>query len=39
MSGERSLGSDINCSNQMEDKNQHSTSPEDVLILGRNASK
>jgi hypothetical protein len=31
--------SDIRCSNQMEDNNQHWTPPEDDLMLGRNASK
>ena len=37
MTGDRSYYSDTRCSNQMEDNSQHWTSPEDGLLLGRNA--
>jgi hypothetical protein len=39
MTGEHSLCSDIRCSNQMEENNQHWTIPEDGLLLGQNALK
>jgi hypothetical protein len=37
MTDERSYYSDTRCNNQMEDKSQHWISPEDGLLLGRNA--